>query len=57
MGRARPRHRARDLTEAEARAVVAAEIAERRAAAEQYGASPAADRLRAEADVLAPYLG
>jgi uncharacterized protein YqeY len=46
----------RELTEAEARAVVAGEIAERRAAAEQYGASPAADRLRAEAGVLAAYL-
>jgi uncharacterized protein YqeY len=47
----------RELTEAEARAVVEAEIAERRAAAEQYGASPAADRLRAEVDVLTAYLG
>jgi uncharacterized protein YqeY len=42
----------RELTEAEAVAVVRAEIAERTAAAQTYGPGPAADRLHAEADHL-----
>ena len=47
----------RELTEADALAVVRAEIAERRTAADAYGPGPAADRLRAEADQLtAPLL-
>lgn len=46
----------RVLTEAESASVVRAEIAERLAAAAQYGPGPAADRLRAEAAVLQSYL-
>jgi uncharacterized protein YqeY len=46
----------RELTEDEATAIVRAEIAERTAAAEQYGRSPAADRLRAEAALLDRFL-
>jgi uncharacterized protein YqeY len=46
----------RTLTPAEETAVVRAEIAERLAAASEYGPGPAADRLRAEAAVLAHYL-
>ncbi|HST63847.1 MAG TPA: hypothetical protein VLM05_01550 [Mycobacteriales bacterium] len=44
------------LTPAESAAVVRAEIEERLAAASGYGPGPAADRLRAEAAVLAAYL-
>jgi hypothetical protein len=46
----------RELTPAEAAAVLRAEIADRRAAAGQYPPGPAADRLRAEADVLAAFV-
>lgn len=46
----------RVLTDAESAAVVRAEIDERLAAAARYGPGPAADRLRAEAAVLQPYL-
>lgn len=46
----------RELTEAEALAVVRAEIAERLAAADTYGPGPAADRLRAGADKLTALL-
>jgi hypothetical protein len=46
----------RELTEAEAVAIVRTEIADRTAAADQYGRSPAADRLRAEAELLARLL-
>jgi uncharacterized protein len=46
----------RELTDADAVAIVRAEIAERHAAAAQYGASAAADRLRAEAAVLTRFL-
>jgi uncharacterized protein YqeY len=46
----------RELTEPEAAAIVRAEIAERTAAAEQYGRSPAAERLRAEAALLTDFL-
>ena len=46
----------RELGDAEAVAIVRAEIADRTAAAEQYGRSPAADRLRAEADLLGRFL-
>ena len=46
----------RELTEDEAAAIVRAEIAERTAAADQYGRSPAADRLRSEAALLARFL-
>jgi uncharacterized protein len=45
-----------ELTDAEAAAIVRAEIAERTAAAEQYGRSPAAERLRAEAALLGRFL-
>ncbi|HEY6745351.1 MAG TPA: hypothetical protein VI357_06485 [Mycobacteriales bacterium] len=47
----------RVLTPEEEAAVVRAEIAERLAAAAEYGSGPAADRLRAEAAVLSSYLG
>lgn len=46
----------RQLTDAEAVEIVRAEIADRTAAAEQYGRSPAADRLRAEAALLSRIL-
>jgi uncharacterized protein YqeY len=46
----------KELTEAEAVAVVRAEIAERLDAAGQYGTAPAAGRLRAEAAVLSDLL-
>ena len=46
----------RELTDAEAVAIVRAEIADRTAAAEQYGRSPAADRLRTEAALLGRFL-
>jgi len=46
----------RELTPAEAEAVVRSEVTQRRSAAEQYPAGAAADRLRAEADVLAALL-
>ena len=46
----------RELTEDEAAAIVRAEIAERTAAADQYGRSPAADRLRSEAALLGRFL-
>jgi uncharacterized protein YqeY len=46
----------RELTEAEAAAIVRTEIAQRITAAEQYGPSAGADRLRAEAVVLADLL-
>lgn len=46
----------RVLTPAESVGVVRAEVAERLTAAAQYGAGPAADRLRAEAAVLETYL-
>ena len=46
----------RELTDAEAVAIVRAEIADRTAAAEQYGRSPAAERLRAEAALLTRFL-
>lgn len=50
----------RDLDEAQMVAIVAAEVAERRAVAVEYdrsGAAERAARLRAEADVLAAHLG
>jgi hypothetical protein len=47
----------REPTEAEAEALVRAEIADRLAAAETYGAGAAADRLRTEASHLAAILG
>jgi uncharacterized protein YqeY len=46
----------RELTEDEAAAIVRAEIADRTAAAEHYGRSPAAERLRAEAALLGRFL-
>ena len=46
----------RELTEAQAVAIVRAEIADRTTAADQYGDSPAADRLRAEAALLGGFL-
>ena len=46
----------RELTDAEAVAIVRAEIADRTAAAEQYGRSHAADRLRTEAALLGRFL-
>jgi len=46
----------RTLTEDQAAAIVRAEIAERTAAADQYGASAAADRLQAEAALLRGFL-
>ncbi len=46
----------RELTDAEAAAIVRAEIADRTAAADQYGRSPAAERLRAEAALLSRFL-
>jgi hypothetical protein len=46
----------RELTESQAAAIVRAEIADRTAAADQYGQSPAAERLRAEATLLGSYL-
>jgi len=46
----------RELTEDEAAAIVRSEIAERTAAADQYGRSPAADRLRCEAALLSRFL-
>jgi uncharacterized protein YqeY len=46
----------RELTEDEAAGIVRSEIAERTAAADQYGRSPAADRLRSEAALLSRFL-
>ena len=46
----------RELTDGEAAAIVRAEIAERTTAAEQYGRSPAAERLRTEAALLTRFL-
>ena len=46
----------RELTEDEAVAIVRSEIAERTAAADHYGRSPAADRLRCEAALLSRFL-
>jgi uncharacterized protein YqeY len=46
----------RELTEDEAVAIVRSEIAERTAAADHYGRSPAADRLRCEATLLSRFL-
>jgi uncharacterized protein YqeY len=46
----------RELTDDEAVAIVRMEIADRIAAAEQYGRSPAADRLRSEAALLSRFI-
>jgi uncharacterized protein YqeY len=46
----------RELTESEAVAIVRVEIADRTAAADQYGRSAAADRLRAEAALLGSFV-
>jgi hypothetical protein len=49
----------RHLTEADLRSIVGNEVRERLAAAEEYeqlGRTDPAERLRAEADVLSPYL-
>jgi uncharacterized protein YqeY len=49
----------RHLTEADLRSIVGDEVRERLAAAEEYerfGRTEAAERLRAEAEVLSPYL-
>ena len=46
----------RELTDEEAAAIVRSQIAERTAAADGYGRSPAADRLRCEAALLTRFL-